>query len=104
MLLQGSILSQAWTNDNNRVCGVGMGKELIAKVVVHDTGSKVGDLTGPTKTILAVDIKPKPFRLIMGGENQSIFVFDGVPFKAVKTISGMHTNFINGLKFSPNGN
>jgi hypothetical protein len=42
---------------------------LFAKAIVFDSGSKVGDLNGPTKGILAVDIKPKPYRLIMGGEN-----------------------------------
>lgn len=53
----GSVLSQAWTDDSNRIVGVGEGKDLFAKAIVYDTGSKVGDLNGPTKGLLTVDIK-----------------------------------------------
>lgn len=82
--------------------GAGSGKDFFAKAVVVDSGSKVGDLTGPAKDILAVDIKPKPYRLIMGGEGMEIYVYDGVPFKFTKTLN-VHSNFINQVAFNKSG-
>lgn len=49
-----------------------------------------------------MDIKKKPYRLVMGGENQDIFVFDGVPFKPAKTLHS-HTHFVNQLVFNQDG-
>jgi WD40 repeat protein len=68
-LLMGAVKELAWTDDNQRVCGVGEGKDFFAKVVIQDTGNKVGDLNGPSKILLTVDIKQKPYRLAIAGEN-----------------------------------
>lgn len=75
---------------------------MFAKAVLVDSGSKVGDIFGPSKMVTTLDIKQKPYRLIMGGENQEIYVYDGVPFKPVKTLYP-HTNFVNKVVFSPEG-
>jgi hypothetical protein len=84
------------------LAGVGEGKDLFAKAVVFDTGSKVGDLNGPTKGLLAVDIKQKPYKLIMGGENYEVYVYDGLPFKLTKTLHP-HQHFVNSLAFNKDG-
>jgi len=59
-------------------------------------------LIGPGKTLLSADIKKKPYRLLLAGEEKDIYVFDGVPFKYVKTLS-LHSNFINKVSFNPSG-
>lgn len=62
----------------------------------------MGDLFGPNKTLNAIDIKAKPYRLITAGEGNEIYAFDGVPFKPFKTISP-HTNFINRIAYNQDG-
>jgi WD40 repeat protein len=75
---------------------------MLVKAVLADSGTKIGDVFGPTKTVLSMDIKPKPYRLIISGEDQEVYVFDGVPFKHAKTIS-QHTSFVNRVTFRPDG-
>jgi WD40 repeat protein len=101
-LIQGEIIDQAWTDDSARIAGVGEGKDIFAKAVVATTGSKAGDLNGPTKELLSVAIRPKPYRLVMGGANHDIFAYDGVPFKYTKTLN-VHSHFVNALAFSKDG-
>lgn len=67
-LLTGAVQQITWTDDSQRLAGVGEGKDIFAKAVIADSGSKLGDLFGPTKNILTVDIKKKPYRLAMAGE------------------------------------
>jgi WD40 repeat protein len=45
---------------------------------------------------------PKTVRLLLGGEDNSIIVMDGTPFKFVKTLKG-HTGFVNKVAFRPDG-
>lgn len=80
-LLTGPINAITWTDDSQRVAIAGDGKDAFSKAIAWDTGSKVGDVIGPTKQILALDIKKRPFRMVTGGENMEIYVYDGVPFK-----------------------
>jgi len=42
---------------------------MFAKAVLVESGSKVGDLFGPTKFVNTIDIKQKPYKAIIGGEN-----------------------------------
>lgn len=101
-MLAGAVHSIVFTDDGQRIIAAGEGKDMFAKAVLADSGSKIGDIFGPTKTVTTIDVKPKPYRLIMGGENQELHVFDGAPFKAVKTINN-HTNFVNKVAFSQSG-
>jgi WD repeat-containing protein 61 len=62
-------------------------------------------LFGPTKNVTSIDIKKidaKNLRLILSGENQEVYVFDGVPFKHAKTLRA-HTNFVNKVAFRQDG-
>ena len=65
-----------------------------------ESGSKQGDMFGPSKNLLSVDIKNK--KLIAGGENFNIYVFDGFPTKSLKTLNA-HQNFINKVQFNKDG-
>ncbi len=85
-MLPGAVFSIAWTDDGLRIAAAGEGKDAFAKAVLAESGTKVGDLFGPSKPINSIDIKSKPYRLIMAGEGYEIYSFDGVPFKAFKTI------------------
>ena len=93
-MLGGACNTISWTDDGLRLSAGGEGKEMFAKAVIADSGSKLGDLFGPTKTVNPMDLKPKPYRLALSGENYEIYVFDGVPFKHTKTIH-VHSNFVN---------
>ena len=42
---------------------------MLAKAVLAESGTKVGDLFGPSKTVLSIDVKQKPYRLVLCGEN-----------------------------------
>jgi hypothetical protein len=101
-MVAGAVLSIAWTDDGQRIAAAGEGKDAFAKAVLAESGTKVGDLFGPTKTINSIDLKPKPYRLIMAGEGYEIYAFDGVPFKHFKTIQP-HTNFINKIAYNQDG-
>mmetsp|Transcript_3605 Transcript_3605/g.2655 ORF Transcript_3605/g.2655 Transcript_3605/m.2655 type:complete len:214 (-) Transcript_3605:903-1544(-) len=103
MLLSGAVLAHAWTDDSQRICGAGEGKDFFAKAVAFDTGSKVGDLLGPSKSVLCAAMKQKPYRLVLGSENQGLYVFDGVPFKAAKSLDSAHSNFITSVAFNKAG-
>lgn len=50
-------MSIAYTDDSLRLCAVGSGKDMFAKAIIADSGSKLGDIFGPTKNVLSVDIK-----------------------------------------------
>ena len=101
-MLPAPVLSIAWTDDGQRIVAAGEGKDVFAKAVLAESGTKVGDLFGPTKAINSIDIKSKPYRLIMAGEGFEINAFDGVPFKPFKTIQP-HTNFINKIAYNADG-
>jgi WD repeat-containing protein 1 (actin-interacting protein 1) len=101
-MLGGAVTSISWTDDGQRICAAGEGKDMFAKAVLVDSGSKVGDLFGPSKNVIAMDMRKKPYRLVMGGENLEMYVFDGVPFKHAKTLH-THQNFVNRILFRPDG-
>lgn len=101
-MLAGSVYAIAWTEDGQRLTAGGEGKDMLAKAVLADSGTKIGDLFGPSKAVTSMDIKQKPYRLVLSGENQEVYVFDGVPFKHAKTIT-QHTNFVNKVAFRPDG-
>ena len=69
-----------------------------------DAGSSVGEITGHSKCLASVDMKPsRPFRLATTGEDMSIGWFEGPPFKFKKSIKE-HSRFVNCVRFSPDGN
>ena len=67
-MLTGAVLAIAWTDDGLRIAAGGEGKDVFAKALISESGTKVGDLFGPSKTVITLDVRPKPYRLVMGGE------------------------------------
>jgi WD40 repeat protein len=99
-MIAGPVFALGFTDDGQRLAAGGEGKDMLAKAVLASSGTKIGDIFGPSKPVTTLDIKPKPYRLVLGGENQEVYVFDGVPFKHAKTLN-QHTNFVNRIIFSP---
>ncbi|XP_071372655.1 WD repeat-containing protein 1 isoform X1 [Centroberyx affinis] len=100
----GKIKDIAWTEDSKRIAVVGEGREKFGAVFLWDTGSSVGEITGPSKVINSVDLKQtRPYRLITGSDDNSATFFEGPPFKFKFTLAG-HSRFVNCVRFSPDGN
>jgi len=63
----------------------------------------VGDITGMGKRVNSVDFKPgRPYRIAAGSEDFSVSFFQGPPFKFMHT-AHKHANFVNCVRFSPDG-
>jgi WD40 repeat protein len=105
-LLVGCVRGICWSPDNRRiaVCGGDPSKGGESVCVAFDTGSRVGDLSGHSKSITSIAYRPiAPFRIITGGEDTSVIFFEGPPFKFMKSHQTAHTSFVNSVAFSVDG-
>lgn len=101
--ISGNIKDLQWSNDNQRIIIGGEGREKFGHVFNAETGTSTGEIMGTSKPINSVDFKPnRPFRAIVGSEDNSVCYFEGPPFKWKKTIEE-HDRFVNVVRFSPNG-
>jgi WD40 repeat protein len=67
------------------------------------TGASAGEITGHSKSITTCAFRPaKPYRVVTGGEDFVVCWFEGPPFKWKHSIPGF-SNFVNCVKFSPDG-
>lgn len=102
-LWDGVIKDCSWSGDNTRIVAAGDGKETRAAALIWDTGSKTGNIGGHAKMINSISFRSqRPFRCITGGEDMSVGFHEGPPFKLTKSHS-VHTNFVNCVRFSPDG-
>jgi len=89
-----------WTFDSQRIVAVG---ESCAKVFIWDTGNSIGELSGHARNILTADFRPKrPFMIATGAEDFQVNLHNGPPF-SYKTHYRNHSNFVNIVRFSPDG-
>ncbi|KAI9116430.1 hypothetical protein K1719_012597 [Acacia pycnantha] len=66
-------------------------------------GSTVGDFDGHSRQVLSCAFKPtRPFRIVSCGEDFLVNFYDGPPFKFNMSIRD-HSNFVNCVRFSPDG-
>ncbi|XP_020251813.1 actin-interacting protein 1-2-like [Asparagus officinalis] len=83
--------------------GDGKGKSLV-RAFMWDSGSTVGEFDGHSKRVLSCTFKPtRPFRVVTGGEDFIVNFYEGPPFK-FKLSHREHTNFVNCVRYSPDGN
>jgi WD40 repeat protein len=62
-------------------------------------------MVGHNKRVLSTSFKPtRPFRIFTGGEDMKTIIFAGPPFKLQKSFTEVHSNFVNCVRYSPNGN
>jgi len=102
-IIAGPILDLQWSDDSKRIIAVGEGKEKFGAVVLWDTGSSVGEISGHSKFITSCDFKQtRPYRVATGSEDFLTCWFEGPPFKFGKSLKD-HTRFVNCVRFSPDG-
>lgn len=102
-VLGGPVRDLAWTSDNQRLIIVGDGREKFGVAILSDTGASVGEIIGHSKAINAVDFRPeRPFRAVTASEDFLVCFYEGPPFKFKKQ-NDEHTNFVNVVRYAPNG-
>ncbi|TKY50950.1 66 kDa stress protein [Spatholobus suberectus] len=103
-VLSGRIDDLQWSFDGLRIvaCGDGKGKSFV-RAFMWDSGSTVGDFDGHSRRVLSCAFKPtRPFRIVTCGEDFLANFYDGPPFKFNMSIRD-HSNFVNCVRFSPDG-
>ncbi|XP_047171882.1 actin-interacting protein 1-2-like [Vigna umbellata] len=103
-VLSGRIDDLQWSFDGMRIvaCGDGKGKSFV-RAFMWDSGSTVGDFDGHSRRVLSCAFKPtRPFRIVTCGEDFLANFYDGPPFKFNMSIRD-HSNFVNCVRFSPDG-
>ena len=70
---------------------------------MFDSASSVGEISGHSKIINSVSIRPnRPFRAVTAADDLAVNFYHGVPYKFAKSIKD-HTRFVQCVRFSPNG-
>ncbi|XP_050206641.1 actin-interacting protein 1-2 [Mercurialis annua] len=103
-ILSGRIDDLQWSPDGLRIvaCGDGKGKSLV-RAFMWDSGSNVGEFDGHSRRVLSCGFKPtRPFRIVTCGEDYLVNFYEGPPFK-FKLSRRDHSNFVNCVRFSPDG-
>lgn len=68
-----------------------------------DSGSNVGEFDGHSRRVLSCAFKPtRPFRIATCGEDFLVNFYEGPPFR-FKLSQREHSNFVNCVRFSPDG-
>jgi WD40 repeat protein len=93
-----------WNDESNKIFFYGEGKNALARCITWDTGNNLGDFIGISKVVLTGDMrKIRPYRAATGSEDFQVNFYEGTPFKLAK-INKVHTNFVTGIRFSPDSN
>ncbi|XP_009757931.1 actin-interacting protein 1-2 [Nicotiana tabacum] len=103
-VLSGRIDDLQWSPDGLRIVasGDGKGKSLV-RAFMWDSGTNVGEFDGHSRRVLSCAFKPtRPFRIATCGEDFLVNFYEGPPFK-FKLSHREHSNFVNCLRFSPDG-
>ncbi|XP_065857094.1 actin-interacting protein 1-2-like [Euphorbia lathyris] len=103
-VLSGRIDDLQWSFDGLRIvaCGEGKGKSFV-RAFMWDSASTVGEFDGHSKQVLSCAFKPtRPFRIATGGEDFIVNFYEGPPFKFMLSHRD-HSNFVNCVRFSPDG-
>jgi len=102
-VFSGSVRDLAWDSENKRICAVGEGGAKNAAVFSWDSGNGLGELNAHGKRVLGCSFKPqRPFRLVTASEDQRTAFYQGPPFVMNHT-NGEHSNWVNGVEYSPDG-
>ncbi|KAK4750998.1 hypothetical protein SAY87_004480 [Trapa incisa] len=103
-VLSGRIDDLQWSPDGLRIVASGDGKgKSFVRAFMWDSGSTVGDFDGHSRRVLSCAFKPtRPFRIVTCGEDFIVNFYEGPPFK-FKLSCRDHANFVNCVRFSPDG-
>lgn len=103
-VLTGRIDDLQWSPDGLRIvaCGDGKGKSFV-RAFMWDSGTSVGEFDGHSRRVLSCAFKPtRPFRIVTCGEDFLVNFYEGPPFR-FKLSHRDHSNFVNCVRFSPDG-
>ncbi|GAB2296982.1 Actin-interacting protein 1-2 [Dionaea muscipula] len=103
-VLSGRIDDLQWSPDSLRIVASGDGKgKSFVRAFMWDSGSTVGDFDGHSRRVLSCAFKPtRPYRIATCGEDFLVNFYEGPPFK-FKLSQREHSNFVNCIRFSPDG-
>ncbi|KAG5058914.1 hypothetical protein AAZX31_05G229200 [Glycine max] len=93
-----------WSPDGLRIvaCGEGKGKSFV-RAFMWDSGTNVGEFDGHSRRVLSCAYKPtRPFRVVTCGEDFLLNFYEGPPFR-FKLSHRDHSNFVNCVRYSPDG-
>ncbi|KAL8421640.1 hypothetical protein RB596_002423 [Gaeumannomyces avenae] len=103
-IISGRINDVAWDADSQRIIAVGDGRERFGHCITADSGNSVGEVSGHSKVVNAVAIRQqRPLRAATVSDDGSMCFLHGAPFKFAAKASGLHTGFVLGTAFSPDG-
>ncbi|GAB2228607.1 hypothetical protein Droror1_Dr00022727 [Drosera rotundifolia] len=103
-VLSGRIDDLMWSPDCLRIVAAGDGKgKSFVRAFMWDSGNTAGDFDGHSRRVLSCAFKPtRPFRIATCGEDFLVNFYEGPPFK-FKLSHREHSNFVNCVRFSPDG-
>ena len=101
----GAISDLEWDPENKKLVVAGDGSGILVKCITWDTGNSAGEMVGHTKKVLSVAYRPaRPYRIMSGGEDMKPQFFAGPPFKLDHSMTTVHSNFVNCVRYSPDAN
>lgn len=102
--LGGAIKDLAWGPESKRIVVCGAGSGVNARAFMWDTGSNLGEVVGHSKRVISCDYRQvRPYRIMTGSEDHRTIFYQGPPFKMDHSNNSQHTNFVNCVRFSPDG-
>lgn len=94
-----------WDFESKRIVVAGDGSGLVVKCITWDTANSLGEMVGHNKKVNSVCYKPtRPFRIMSASEDMRTCFYAGPPFQLDHSNSSVHCNFVNCVRFSPDGN
>ncbi len=102
--LGGAVKDLAWGPESKRIVCCGAGSGVNARAFMWDTGSNLGEVVGHSKRVISCDYRQvRPYRVMTGSEDHRTIFYQGPPFKMDHSNNNQHTNFVNCVRFSPDG-
>lgn len=100
--LTGVVNELLWSTDGKCLVAIGENKGQLA-AMNPESGSRMGEITGVTATVLCGVLTAKKV-LFTAGESNELLRHDGIPFKGQgKKVEHPHSGFINQMRLSPDG-